>query len=138
MDDLPLYPLRFAPIFKSYLWGGRALADWFPSALANEPLAEAWLVSDEAANPSRVLDGPLAGRSLRELMASAGPRLLGATCPSDGRFPLLLKFLDAAAALSVQVHPTDEQAARINPHGAARPKPGWCCGPHRIVASTPD
>ncbi|MFL5339228.1 MAG: type I phosphomannose isomerase catalytic subunit, partial [Gemmataceae bacterium] len=101
MDDFPLYPLKFEPIFKNYLWGGRRLAEWFPAAPARGPVAEAWLVSDEPANPSRVLDGPLAGRTLRELMSTAGSRLLGSSCPADGRFPLLLKFLDAAAALSV-------------------------------------
>lgn len=107
MDEL--YPLRFAPIFKNYLWGGRRLAEWFPTVPATGPVAEAWLVSDEAVNPSVVANGLLKGATLRTLMEQFGERLLGR--PANGRFPLLLKFLDAKAALSVQVHPTDEQAA---------------------------
>lgn len=111
MDEL--YPLRFAPIFKDYLWGGRRLAEWFPTAPTNGPIAEAWLVSDEAAHPSVVADGPLAGHTLRQLMEQFGERLLGHS--SQGRFPLLLKFLDAQSALSVQVHPTDDEAKKTNP-----------------------
>src|SRR5262245_34062242 len=109
MDEL--YPLRFVPLFKDYIWGGRRLADWFTAAPANGPIAETWLVSDEAANPSVVADGPLSGVTLGDLTARFGERLLGR--PVNGRFPLLLKFLDAEAALSVQVHPTDEQAEKI-------------------------
>src|SRR5437868_6541616 len=110
MDEL--YPLRFVPIFKDYLWGGRRLADWLPGAPADGPVAEAWLVSDEEAHPSVVADGPLRGLSLRHLTARFGGRVFGR--PANGRFPLLLKFLDAKSALSVQVHPTDDRAAQTN------------------------
>jgi mannose-6-phosphate isomerase len=109
MDEF--YPLQFEPIFKNYLWGGRRLARWFPSAPAEGPIAEVWLVSDEAANPSVVANGPLKGATLRDLVIRLGDRLLGRS--GNGRFPLLLKFLDATSPLSVQVHPTDEQAARL-------------------------
>src|SRR5258708_26438216 len=95
MNTFSLHPLRFAPILKDYLWGGRQMAEWFPNAPATGPIAEAWLVSDEPANSSRVLEGALAGRTLRELMSIAGPQLLGEALPRDGRFPLLLKLLDA-------------------------------------------
>jgi len=120
VNSLPLYPLRFAPIFKDYIWGGRQLADWYPTAPRAGPIAEAWLVSDEAVNPSVVLEGELRGHTLRELISAEGPRLLGKAQPHDGRFPVLLKFLDAAAPLSVQVHPTDRHAAQVTP--AARGK----------------
>src|SRR5208283_5800728 len=59
-------------------------------------------------------NGPLAGTSLGELVRRRGPELLGRHHPQP-RFPLLVKFLDAAQALSVQVHPNDEQAARQTP-----------------------
>src|SRR5262245_55625104 len=105
-----LLPLRFEPIFQPYIWGGRRLAEWYSAAPAEGPIAEAWLVSDEAKFPSRVADGPLAGRSLRELMDQFGPRLVGTSIDPRERFPLLLKFLDARDHLSVQVHPNDAQA----------------------------
>jgi mannose-6-phosphate isomerase len=113
MNTLP--PLQFAPIFQSYPWGGRQLADWYPSAPASGPVAEAWLVSDEEKHPSRVAGGPLDGITLAELIQRFGPRLLGRARRPGGRFPLLLKFLDAREVLSVQVHPNDEQAARLRP-----------------------
>jgi len=120
MDEL--YPLRFHPIFKDYLWGDRRLAGWFPAAPAAGPVAEAWVVSDESAHPSVVADGPLSGLTLGDLVARFGERLLGG--PAYGRFPLLLKFLDAQTALSVQVHPTDEQAEKTNP-GARGKTEAW-------------
>src|SRR5207253_7583238 len=106
------------------LWGGRRLAECWTTAPAAGPIAEAWLVSDEPANPSRVRDGQLHGRTLHELMAEYGPRLLGPYRPKNDRFPLLLKMLDAAQPLSVQVHPNDEQAARIAP-GAQGKTEAW-------------
>ncbi len=82
---------------------------------ATGPIAEAWIVSDEQKSPSRVAGGPLAGLTLADLVHRFGSRLTGnARCPG-GHFPLLLKFLDARETLSVQVHPTDEQAERLRP-----------------------
>src|SRR5689334_16987407 len=107
MDSGPLYPLRFAPIFKSMLWGGRRLAELLPGAPGGVPLGEAWVLSDQGDSLSVVAEGPLRGRTLRELLASAGERLLGRPVPPGGRFPLLCKFLDARDNLSVQVHPCD-------------------------------
>lgn len=107
--------LRFAPIFQPYVWGGRSLARWYPEAPATGPLAEAWLVSDEDQHRSAVAHGPWAGRILRDLIQDLGPRLLGQARLARGRFPLLLKFLDAREVLSVQVHPTDDQAETMRP-----------------------
>jgi mannose-6-phosphate isomerase len=105
-----LPPLQFEPIFQQYLWGGRRLAEWFPSAPSEGPIAEAWLVSDEIKNPSRVAGGPYAGRTLRQMMDEFGPQLLGHQYRPGQRFPLLLKLLDAREPLSVQVHPNDDHA----------------------------
>jgi mannose-6-phosphate isomerase len=105
-----LSPLQFEPIFQQYLWGGRRLVEWFPQAPAEGPVAEAWLISDEAKFPSRVAAGPHAGRTLRELTAEFGPRLLGSRYRPGEHFPLLLKLLDAREPLSVQVHPNDARA----------------------------
>ncbi len=109
---VPLYPLRFEPVFKSMLWGGRRLPGFLRRpAPGPDPVGEAWVLSDVDGSPSRVADGPLAGRSLRELLADTPARVLGTAPAPNGRFPLLLKFIDARQELSVQVHPDDAQAA---------------------------
>jgi mannose-6-phosphate isomerase len=111
----PLYPLTFEPIFKSMLWGGRRLPNFLgrPAPHA-DPVGEAWVLSDVDGNLSTVADGPLAGRTLRELIAEHPHHVFGDAVPADGRFPLLLKFIDARQELSVQVHPNDEQASRLH------------------------
>lgn len=112
----PLYPLRFDPIFTTNLWGGRRLPAFLNRAVDhNDPVGEAWVLSDVDGSPSRVADGPLAGLTLRELLAGAPERVVGSANTPHGRFPLLLKFLDARQELSVQVHPNDHQAALLGP-----------------------
>src|SRR4051812_18850790 len=106
----PLYPLRFAPIFKSAIWGGRRIAQYFPNAPADGPISEVWLISDVESNVSVVAEGALAGTTLRELMQTRRDEL---GLPHHATFPLLIKIIDAAQPLSVQVHPNDEQAQRL-------------------------
>lgn len=112
----PLYPLRFDPIFTTNLWGGRRLPSYLNRAVGHDdPVGEAWVLSDVDGSLSRVADGPLAGLTLRELLAPAPERIVGRAKAPQGRFPLLLKFLDARQELSVQVHPNDQQAALLGP-----------------------
>lgn len=77
-------------------------------------LAESWEICDRQADQSVVANGPLAGTTLRELITAYSSQLLGRHAGAS-RFPLLFKFLDAREPLSVQVHPNDEQAARLDP-----------------------
>jgi mannose-6-phosphate isomerase len=108
------YPLRFEPILRQYLWGGRKLTT-LGKKLGPEPhYAESWEVCDHGPDQSIVRAGPLAGKSLGELVRQHGAELLGAHHPRP-RFPLLFKFLDARDRLSVQVHPDDALAARLEP-----------------------
>lgn len=105
MSDLPR-PVVFQPILKPKPWGGRSLETQFHKSLpAGELIGESWEVSGLPGDESRVRDGPLAGTSLHELLLRWGEGLLGRVAPVDGRFPLLVKLLDAREALSVQVHP---------------------------------
>jgi mannose-6-phosphate isomerase len=106
----PLPPLRFQPIFQPRIWGGRQLARLFGWLPGDEPIGEAWVLSDRDDHPSRVAGGPFAGRTLTEMIRSAPDAILGAQAGKHRRFPLLLKFLDAREALSVQVHPSDTHA----------------------------
>ncbi len=110
-----LYPLRFTPIFRRYLWGGRRLETrLFKSLPPGDDYAESWEVVDHGQDQSVVRAGPLAGTTLRRLVQQHGPDLLGRHQPLE-QFPLLFKFLDAHRNLSVQVHPNDRQAARQTP-----------------------
>ena len=110
MSRMPLYPLRFEPIYQYRLWGGRRLADLLTAPLPGDgPIGEAWLLSDRDDHPSRVADGPLKGRTIRQLLEQSPEQLLGKLAGRFRRFPLLLKFLDAREMLSVQVHPSDRQ-----------------------------
>ncbi len=108
MDRIPLYPMRFEPIYQYRLWGGRRLADLLTAPLPDdEPIGEAWVLSDRADHPSIVSNGLLKGRTIRQLLEQAPEQFLGKLAAHYTRFPLLLKFLDVKKRLSVQVHPSD-------------------------------
>jgi mannose-6-phosphate isomerase len=110
-----LYPLRFQPLWRHYLWGGRRLETALNKAIPpDQPCAESWEIVDRGPDQSRVLHGKLMGRSLSDLIREHGPALLGRHARHE-RFPLLLKFLDAQQPLSLQVHPDDAQAALLQP-----------------------
>ena len=111
----PLGPLRFQPLLRRYLWGNRRLETHLGKRLGpGNDYAESWEICDHGREQSVVLAGPAAGTTLGELVARRRAEIFG-RLPPQPRFPLLLKFLDAAAPLSVQVHPNDAQAARLEP-----------------------
>ena len=117
---MPLYPLRFRPILRQYLWGGRRFETSLGKSLPpGDDFAESWEVSDHGNDQSIVDVGPLAGTTLRELVTVHGRELLGRHHPQPC-FPLLLKFLDGHQTLSLQVHPNDAQAARLDPPDAGK------------------
>lgn len=105
----PLEPLFFHRILKEKVWGGRTLARRLGVApLFSGPLGETWELSDYPGEETRVRGGRCDGLSLRQLMESHAGALLGAARPcADGRFPLLVKLIEAGADLSVQIHPPD-------------------------------
>jgi mannose-6-phosphate isomerase len=101
-----LYPLIFEPIFKERVWGGRELQRLYAKTLPpSAPVGESWEISDRAGDASLIANGPLAGRDLHWLMDNHAQDLLGRAKPANGHFPLLIKILDAAEKLSLQVHP---------------------------------
>lgn len=109
-----LYPLLFRPVLKDYLWGGRNLASRLGRALpADGVIAESWEIAAHEDGASVVENGPYAGQTLTQVHAALGIDLIGtnnAWAQARGKFPLLIKLLDAAAPLSVQVHPDDAYA----------------------------
>ena len=115
MSPLCDYPLRFQPLLRRYLWGGRRLETMLGKSLGpGEDYAESWEVVDHGEDQSVVINGPLSGMSLKDLVGTHGQQLFGEKVGYD-QFPLLLKFLDCNRTLSVQVHPNDQQAAHLDP-----------------------
>jgi mannose-6-phosphate isomerase len=101
-------PLQFTPILVPKVWGGRRLAALGKNLPPDATIGESWELADlPGEGPcSIVAEGPLAGTTLRELLDTHHTDIMG-TVPlnAQGRFPLLIKFLDACDNLSVQVHP---------------------------------
>lgn len=118
---MPFSPLIFEPIYKPRIWGGNRIFSYFgrPSA-PPEPIGESWELVDLEEEQSVVSVGPAKGKTLRTLIESWGRDLMGGVRLFEGRFPLLIKFLDARDTLSVQVHPSEAVAARSG--GAIRVK----------------
>jgi mannose-6-phosphate isomerase len=115
MSRIPLYPLRFEPIYQYRLWGGRRLGELLAAPLPGDgPIGEAWLLRDRDDHASRVANGPLKGATIRQLLEQSPEQMLGKSGRFQ-RFPLLLKFLDARDVLSVQVHPADARTDLLQP-----------------------
>jgi mannose-6-phosphate isomerase len=109
-----LYPLTFQPIFKERVWGDRKLETLYDKPLPpGLPIGESWEISDRPEDVSVIANGPLAGRDLQWLMQNHGGELLGSVPAQNGRFPLLIKILDAQEKLSLQVHPPAPKAAGL-------------------------
>jgi mannose-6-phosphate isomerase len=99
------------------MWGGTKLWDVYQKTTPeNTAIGEAWLIADHSEYVSKVISGPKKKKSLRQLMKSDSKRILGnlAKPTKHGRFPLLLKLLDAGDKLSIQVHPNDQDAERLH------------------------
>lgn len=109
-----LHPLRFEPILKRLIWGGRRLGTVLGKPIGDgSQYAESWEISDHRADVSRVAEGPLAGSTLRDLIRDRGADLFGPAIGARDQFPLLVKFIDAQQDLSVQVHPDDARGRRL-------------------------
>ena len=121
LDKDELYPLLFEPAYKEVLWGGHRLAEKFgrPLPVDGPPVGEAWEICDRPEFESPVLNGPLRGVTLRELVSGFGRDFVGHTF-QGGRFPILVKLLDAEKRVSLQVHPNEAACRSIG--GNAEPK----------------
>lgn len=114
MPELTALPLL--PEYRPRVWGGRRLQE------AEPPIGEAWICYAGSA----VAGGAQAGVTLGELAMRCGPALTGSRAHHDGRrFPMLIKLLDTADWLSVQVHPNDAQARRLEGATACGKTEAW-------------
>ncbi len=102
--------LKLCPSYKDYLWGGRKLITDFHKEYDGEVLAESWELSCHKDGPSYIAAGEYAGETLEEYIIMEGRKILGKHARKFEQFPVLIKFIDAAGDLSVQVHPSDEYA----------------------------
>jgi mannose-6-phosphate isomerase len=132
MNQTSLYPLRFEPVYRYRLWGGRRLSNLLSAALPDGPVGEAWLLSDRDEHSSVIANGRLKGRTLGQILNQCPTRLLGRSALGLNRFPLLLKFLDVRIALSVQVHPSDMHTAYL-PAGESGKTEAWV-----VLATEPE
>lgn len=109
--------LRLIPTYHERVWGGQRLRP------ADPPIGEAWIIHEE----NQIQDAPQAGQTLAALTAQYGADLLGRVplARTGARFPLLIKLLDAADWLSVQVHPNDAQAVELQGPGHFGKTEAW-------------
>ncbi|WP_299108435.1 type I phosphomannose isomerase catalytic subunit [uncultured Winogradskyella sp.] len=109
---MELYPLKFNPVYSYRIWGGDKLKTVLNKDYTQDSIGESWEISDVENNETLVSEGPLKGKSLKELITEFKGELVGdnvyKTFGND--FPLLIKFIDAKTPLSIQVHPSNELA----------------------------
>jgi mannose-6-phosphate isomerase len=105
------------PQYRDYVWGGNRLRP------GNAPTAEAWIISEE----DKIITGPLSGLTLSEAAKEHGADLLGERVvkQTQNRFPILIKLLDCAQWLSLQVHPNNEQAVELEGPGHFGKTEAW-------------
>ena len=108
--------ITFLPLYKERIWGGRQLETFYNRALPDPalPFGEAWEIVDREDDQSIVSSENFHGKSLNDLWTNHREEIFGKNLPESERFPLLIKILDSADDLSIQVHPPAEIAASLN------------------------
>jgi mannose-6-phosphate isomerase len=119
MEDI----LRFHPIYKQKIWGGRKLEN-FQRDLPPGKIGESWEISDFQNDRSIIKFGRFSGRSFRSLVEEFPIEVLGVPFQESKEFPLLVKIIDAEDKLSVQVHPDKEYSIQYDPTNPAK-KEAW-------------
>ena len=100
-----MYPFKLKPATKDYIWGGDRLKNEYGIQSKDSIVAEAWMLSCNAAGASTIVSGPLAGQTLASALFSEIDKVLGENNSLSVYFPILIKFIDARQDLSIQVHP---------------------------------
>ena len=108
-----MYPLILKAPLKDYIWGGTRLKTEYGFDSDKEKLAEAWVLSCHKDGTNTVLNGEFKGKSLSDVLDIWGKEAIGKNSASFENFPILIKLIDACDKLSVQVHPDDEYALRV-------------------------
>lgn len=106
-------PLFLTPALKDYLWGGNKLKTEFSKVTELEKVAESWELSCHKDGNSHIADGEFKGLTLAEYIEKCGKKVLGTNTQKFEYFPILIKLIDAKDNLSVQVHPDNDYAMRV-------------------------
>lgn len=104
------YPLLIRPVSKEILWGGDKLKKEYAKTAPFDKIAESWELTVRDDGMSVIANGEYSGMELKRYITLGKTDVLGTNCKKYDRFPLLIKFIDAADNLSVQVHPDDTYA----------------------------
>ncbi len=107
-----MYILKLKPVFKDYIWGGTKLRDEYGFQSDLTKLAEGWMLSCHKDGENVIENGDFEGKTLTEVV-NTNPDYLGENGKSFEYFPILIKLIDAKNDLSVQVHPDNEYAMRV-------------------------
>ena len=105
--------MKLEPAFKDYLWGGTRLKTEYNKKSDLDIVAESWELSTHPAGQSVIRGGEYDGLTLSAYIEKAGRQVLGKNGEAFENFPVLIKFIDAKNPLSIQVHPSDEYALRV-------------------------
>ena len=105
--------VKMEPCFKDYLWGGNKLTNLYHKKCDYDIIAESWEVSAHNSGQSSIAEGQNKGMLFAEYLDIIGKEAWGWKCQAFDKFPLMIKFIDAKKNLSVQVHPEDEYALRV-------------------------
>lgn len=108
-----MYPIKLTAPLKDYLWGGTKLKDEYNKKSDLEKVAESWELSCHKDGTSVIANGEYAGMTLTDYITKMGQSVLGEDCKAFDDFPILIKLIDAKDNLSVQVHPENEYALRV-------------------------
>lgn len=104
---------KLKPAFKDYIWGGTRLRDEYGKDCDFDKVAESWELSCHKDGASVVDGGDFDGLTLAQYIEKEGRSVLGSNCERFENFPILIKLIDAKDNLSVQVHPDNEYAMRV-------------------------
>lgn len=107
-------PIKLIPAFKDYIWGGNKLVKEYNKTCDLEKVAESWELSTHKDGESIVEDGVFKGLTMSEYIKNNEYNVLGTKAKTFDDFPILIKFIDAKEALSIQVHPDDEYSLNHN------------------------
>ena len=108
-----MYPMKLIAPLKDYLWGGTRLRDEYGKETQLTKIAESWELACHRDGMSVIANGAAAGQPLADWIAAEGVGVLGTKAARFPYFPLLIKLIDAHDNLSVQVHPNDDYALRV-------------------------
>ncbi len=108
-----LYPFEIKSAAQDYLWGGTRLKEEYGKETELPKVAESWELSCHPDGTSVILNGEARGLLLSDYLAGQGKEILGEKAEQFSFFPMLIKLIDAADSLSVQVHPDNEYALRV-------------------------